>query len=1094
MNGENSASGFPARRQTSHGLTKSWGIQRRFEGGYTGGHVQCVPRFSDTTDNTHAQIVASIRDEKLTLFDLNSGQIVRILGAPSASKKAVSGPESSQTGTFTQSEGNKDSILTDQPTGDIVDETVTSFAIHPQEPKAVTCSRNLMMRQWELKTGRCVGAWKLHHKSPVLCMDYDHTGTLVATGGSDRNVMVWDVEKGYPTHSFKGHTAIVHYLSFHPSQLILISASDDGQLRLWGLNEQRCLSVLSEHYSAVTSVLWIEEAGRMISAGRDKVINVWSLGNGEDTNLLKTFPVFESIECLLNLPSSGVAEISEMSQKQSTERNLVYFLTAGDKGQLKLWKHTQESVDLIQTCSLAELKENEEKGSETDKHTDQSSIATQFCELILLHGVKSSLPQITGFTKGHSIEVFNLEISGETGYPIRVTHDKSVAGHLDDVIEAKYLSRQNQSGEFNEAPRVALATNSERWQLMDLDTLGTKVYSGHTDMVLSLDVSPCGGFVATGSKDTTARIWDITKDQCIATLKGHTESIGAICLPYRKHTFSAAGSPFLFTGSKDKTIKKWNLTSLFHESKVGCHSTGTIKAHEKDINCIAVSPNDKMVGTASQDKTIKLWSSDSLNELGTLKGHKRGVWSIKFSPVDRVLASASGDCTLRLWNVTDLQCLRTFQGHNSGVLQLSFLSGGLQIMSGGADGLLKLWNIHDSECVNTWEAHDGKLWALDVRQRLADSTPGEGEMVTGGADGVLSMWRDVTAEKVEEEILVKEKATEKQQELYNSMLMRKYNKSVQLCIELDQPGRLRDILAELLEIGPTMSKLDRPNDITSANLVGNKAQMEWQRAMQHEFRAMQQEDAGMSHGKDDPLKFEGLGLGPEEGRQKIAEAISSLSNESLDQLLRWIRDWNTRARFSLVAQNVLQVVLKRVRYQRLRRCSEFKSTIAAMLPYTQRHLERLDRLLQSAYLVNYTVHGMRALGAEIESHNPSETSKDNIPITIANDDSGKPPYESSESSDDYSEEDSDSTEANDTEQQNDADDSSFKQDPRSRNVRSQALHQHDGATSKNGPTANGTSSSDIQHQTRSKRRRSTQASSKTSTGSSPPKTRNRKKK
>lgn len=100
----------------------------------------------------------------------------------------------------------------------------------------------------------------------------------------------------------------------------------------------------------------------------------------------------------------------------------------------------------------------------------------------------------------------------------------------------------------------------------------------------------------------------------------------------------------------------------------------TQRAHEKDINALAVSPNDKLFASGSQDKTIKIWNTHDLTVATTLKGHKRGVWSLEFSKVDKILASSSGDKTIRLWSMTDYTCLKVFFHLNNEILFICFNS------------------------------------------------------------------------------------------------------------------------------------------------------------------------------------------------------------------------------------------------------------------------------------------------------------------------------------------------------------------------------------------------------------------------------------
>jgi U3 small nucleolar RNA-associated protein 13 len=96
----------------------------------------------------------------------------------------------------------------------------------------------------------------------------------------------------------------------------------------------------------------------------------------------------------------------------------------------------------------------------------------------------------------------------------------------------------------------------------------------------------------------------------------------------------------------------------------------TVKAHDKDINAVAMSPNDTILASASQDKTIKLFRFNAISqlgvqEIGVLRGHRRGVWDIAFSPVDQVLVSTSGDKTLKLWSVNDFSCIKVRTGEKT---------------------------------------------------------------------------------------------------------------------------------------------------------------------------------------------------------------------------------------------------------------------------------------------------------------------------------------------------------------------------------------------------------------------------------------------
>src|SRR5690606_8518818 len=82
-------------------------------------------------------------------------------------------------------------------------------------------------------------------------------------------------------------------------------------------------------------------------------------------------------------------------------------------------------------------------------------------------------------------------------------------------------------------------------------TLETVIQKGHELAVLSVAVSPDSNFVATGSKDRSAKLWEISTRREVRSFLGHNASVTAL-------DFSPDGS-LLATGSNDKAVRVWEV-------------------------------------------------------------------------------------------------------------------------------------------------------------------------------------------------------------------------------------------------------------------------------------------------------------------------------------------------------------------------------------------------------------------------------------------------------------------------------------------------------------------------------------------------------
>lgn len=547
----------------------------------------------------------------------------------------------------------------------------------------------------------------------------------------------------------------------------------------------------------------------------------------------------------------------------------VYAITAGESGLLKIWDLVGKQIVYQQTNSTNPLGIDY---SILDREASQLFVVTND-QNIIVYGMEELLPQ------------------------------KTLVGFNDEIIDVKYLS----------ASEIVTATNSEQIKCFTIPdfacrVLGQSQSSGiqHKDTVLCLAVSRDGRFIASGSKDQKVIIWDAKTGNSVLQLVGHAADV--TCL-----TFFNKTSQYLVTGSKDLTWKLWDLSiidDVSHSDVVPVidSSVVTIKAHNKDINAVAVAPTDGLLATAGQDKVIKLYKLGgdgniaAVQEMGSLVGHRRGVWDATFSAVDKVLLSSSGDKTIKLWSLQDFSCLKSFEGHTATVLRVAFVTAGLQVLSAGADGLLKLWNISNSECVNTLDQHTEKIWGLAIRN------DGE-EFVSGAADSVLNIWRDCTVEEAEKEQKTKENAIIAEQNLANSLRKKDYGTALRIAFKLDKPYRVVQIFEQVID---------------------------------------------------------------EEGHAKFSGLIADLTPDLIEKLILFVRDWNTNAKHSLVAQNALSEVLKLYSAESLSKMPRIKELLLALVPFSQRHFQRIDRLIENSFILDFVLQSMSFLDDTPAEEKPEE--------------------------------------------------------------------------------------------------------------------------
>ena len=373
----------------------------------------------------------------------------------------------------------------------------------------------------------------------VNCIDFSPDGQIVASGNWNGIIELWNVENGQKIKSFQGHRGNINSIDFSPDGKILASGGEDNSIRFWDivgndnvfihsypfnkvkfnkdgmiLGSNRSVWLLSNNnqfnskklFDLETNTIDFDQEGKLLFSGNvDGTITVWSIKDGQiiysSSNNTKT-----EIEDISLHPNNkwiaigtGRLGIAMKLQKQNIKNDNIIlsehpnrvsqvkfspdgkiFASSSIDGVIKLW-------DIENGIEIKTLKGDSNLGS-FDFSIDSKMIVAGFWNGSI---------KIWRTFDNKTVEEFPI-VPRANITDIKFNHDGTILA----------ISTGSWQQFYNENDNLIVLLDTTNWNEI------ARLY-GHRSAILSIDFSPDGKLLVSGSDDATIRFWNLDMDNLL---------------------------------------------------------------------------------------------------------------------------------------------------------------------------------------------------------------------------------------------------------------------------------------------------------------------------------------------------------------------------------------------------------------------------------------------------------------------------------------------------------------------------------------------------------------------------------------------------
>ena len=400
----------------------------------------------------------------------------------------------------------------------------------------ISCDGDRTIRMWDRRTGECLRV--MHDKSQWLGgAQFSPSDGFVAAGSED-GVQLWNTTTGACDRTLVSDGYRTTCLDFSREGYLLASGSLDYTIKLWDWKSGKYILALRGHTARLTCVAFSKKGNLLASGSYDRTVRVW------DSSVLV----------------DDLEEVSFYDGLVASSHDGRWLAASARRATVQLWDAQSGKCIWTGKGHTAPI------SFVSFSHNNRFLASGSYDMSIRIWDVAAG--KCLHVLWGHTKAVLDVVFSYDDLLAVSVSNNETIIWGLESETLLFELSKGWKVVAFSRGSRL-LALGSD-WSFRSesilflqvrpgtqrMELIGGAELRGHDSLVNFLTFSHSDRWLASGSEDSTIKIWDPETRKCVYTLSGH-----------RKPSLSVAWAPddrWLVSASSDETMQFWDISNGTH--------------------------------------------------------------------------------------------------------------------------------------------------------------------------------------------------------------------------------------------------------------------------------------------------------------------------------------------------------------------------------------------------------------------------------------------------------------------------------------------------------------------------------------------------